>query len=202
MSEIMEKLAPRVVANPFTLICSGVDVLPLVKTLESHPELWNRHTRRKLGDGSPHREMSDIWIRYNDATQCERTGDWSNFNHAHDSVWYPAYRALPELEPLIFDLMRKVHGERLGGVLITRIPAGGGIAPHIDRGWHVDYYDKYYISLKSEPGANFHCGPHFINPRPGDIYRFDNRVEHWVENASANDRMTLIVCIRSDRARN
>lgn len=187
--------------TPFTLIREGVDVRPILAALELHPELWDAHTLRKTGDGSPHRGMSDIWIRYNDARECERTGDWSKFNHAHDSVWYPAFYAMPELSPLIFDLMREVQGERLGGVLITRIPPGSGIAPHIDRGWHVDYYDKYYLSLKSAPGANFHCGEHFINPRPGDIYRFDNRIEHWVENTSSSDRMTLIICIRSDRAR-
>ncbi len=185
----------------FTLIRQGVDVAPLVAALDGHPELWDENTLRKSRDGSPHRGMSDIWIRYNDKSECERTGDWSKFNDPHDSVWYPAYALLPELKPIIFDLMREVEAERLGGVLITRIPPGSGIAPHIDRGWHVEYYDKYYVSLKSSPGATFHCGDECINPAAGDIWLFDNRVEHWVENASESDRVTLIVCIRSNRAR-
>lgn len=183
----------------FHLIRQGVDVAPLVRALERNPELWDADTLRKNGKGSPHGGMSDIWVRYNDKRPFEAAGDFSTFNHAHDSTWYPAYEALPELKPLIFDLMREVEGERLGGVLITRIPAGQGIAPHVDRGWHVDYYDKYYLSLKSAQGANFHCGGEFINPRPGDIWRFDNRVEHWVENQSASERITLITCIRSNR---
>jgi hypothetical protein len=185
----------------FTLIREGVDVAPLVAQLQQHPELWDQNRMRKDGSGTPHSGMSDIWVRYNDKTECERTGDWSTFNHAHDSVWYPAYETLPALRPLIFDLMREVEGERLGGVLITRIPTGRGIAPHVDRGWHVEYYDKYYVSLKSARGASFHCGDEWICPRPGDIYRFDNRIEHWVENQSGFDRVTLIVCIRSNRDR-
>jgi hypothetical protein len=192
-------LAPRL--QYFELIRQGVDVAPLVRALERHPELWDADTLRKTGRGSPHGGMSDIWVRYNDKRPFEASGDFSAFNHAHDSTWYPAYYALPQLKPLIFDLMRQVEGERLGGVLITRIPSGCGIAAHVDRGWHVDYYDKYYLSLKSEPGANFHCGDEYINPRVGDIWRFDNRVEHWVENKSASERMTLIICIRSDRER-
>lgn len=182
--------------NPFTLIRQDVDVAPLLTALERHPELWDQHSRRKTGEGSPHGGMSDIWVRYNEIGEREKGGDWSQFNAAHESAWYPAYDALPELAPLIFDLMRTVQGERLGGVLITKIPSGSGIDPHIDRGWHVDYYDKYYLSLKSAPGANFHCGEYFINPKPGDIYHFDNRIEHWVENKSPIERMTLIMCIR------
>ena len=84
----------------------------------------------------------------------------------------------------------------LGGVLITRIPPGMGIDPHTDHGWHVEYYDKFYLSLKSAPGATFHRADEVINPKPGDLYHFDNRLEHSVRNDSNQDRITLITCIR------
>jgi len=186
----------------FTLMDRNVDVVPLVEMLDDHPELWDANGFRKKGSGTPHGGMSDIWIRYNDVTPYATSGDYAGFNDAHVPIWYPAYEVLQgALDPLIFPLMARVSGEMLGGVLITRIPAGHGIAPHVDEGWHVSYYDKFYLSLRSAPGATFHCGDEVINPEPGDLYHFDNRLEHWVKNESNVDRMTLIVCIRTNGKR-
>ena len=169
-----------------------VDVEPLAAQIEAHPELWNTQGYRKTME--PHAQMSDIWVRYN---QIERLGP--AFNDEHVPMWYPAWKELPALRDIIFRLMADVDGEMLGGVLITRIPAGCEIRPHIDRGWHVDYYDKFYVQLKSEPGADFCCGDEVLNPKPGEVWRFDNRDLHWVINNSPGDRMTLIVCIRTDK---
>lgn len=185
----------------FLKIAEGVDVTPLLIELHRHPELWNQYRFRKDIPGGPHSKMSDIWVRYRDIDKYrQRYGDdFSRFNDEHESVWYPAYYAIPQLRPIIFGLMSRVEGERLGGVLITRIPPGERIEKHVDAGWHVENFDKYYLSLKSGHGANFYCGDEHINPRPGDIYLFDNKIEHWVENNSDEDRITLIICIQSHR---
>ncbi|QQK03845.1 aspartyl/asparaginyl beta-hydroxylase domain-containing protein [Burkholderia anthina] len=179
-----------------------VDVRELNAQLAASPNLWGEFSRRKTQPGTPHSRMTDIWVRYNDVRKAPYcNGDFSTFNDEHVPVWYRAWRILPALHPIIFDLMSRVQGEMLGGVLITRIPDGQGIDPHIDRSWHVDYYDKFYISLESAPGAEFWCGEEFINPVPGDVYHFDNRLEHWVINRSGRDRVTLIVCIRTEMFR-
>lgn len=176
------------------------EVQQLVLELGQHPELWDAHRQRKDAPGSPHTQMSDIWVRYNDLAKF-KDGDLSRLNDEHFPVWYPAWRALPSLRPLIFNLMALVEGEHLGGVLITRIPHGCGIDPHVDRSWHVDFYDKFYVSLQSAPGAVLCCGGEELNPVPGECWRFDNRLEHWVRNTSGQDRMTLIICIRTEKFR-
>lgn len=179
----------------FLKIAEGLNVAKLNAELEQQPELWGAQAWRKSIAGGPHRDMTDIWVRYNSPEKIGQSG----FTAEHDSVWYPAYDHLPALKGIIFPLMAMVDGERLGGVLITRIPAGAGIAPHVDGGWHVEYYDKFYVSLRSAPGADFCCGEERLNPRPGDVWRFDNRLRHWVENKSGEDRITLIVCIRTHK---
>mgnify|MGYP001584863104 CR=1 FL=1 len=181
----------------FLKIAEGIDVLPLLLALQRQPELWDRHPARKIAPDSPHAQMSDIWVRYNDDSPYEASGDYSRFNDAHFPVWYESYYALPELRPLIFGTMARVEGEHLGGVLITRIPPGGRIEPHRDDNWHVQFYSKFYLSLESAPGANFYCGDEVIAPRPGDCYYFDNREEHGVENNSNENRTTLIICVRT-----
>ena len=174
-----------------------IDVQPLLAELEQHPELWGSEGWRKNMAGGPHSGMTDIWVRYNDIAPYRARGDYRGFNDEHDSVWYQAYEKLPALKAILYPLMAAVEGERLGGVLITRIPPGCGIAPHVDAGWHVSYYDKFYVSLKSSPGAKFCCGEDVLEPKPGEIWRFDNRLQHWVKNESNEERMTLIVCIRT-----
>lgn len=183
----------------FRRICAGIDVAPLLAQIEAHPELWDAYSRRKTEPGSPHSRMSDIWIRYNDIKHLENR-DPHHFHDEHVPVWYPAWGALPALRQIIFDLMALVQGEMLGGVLITRIPARERIEPHIDHGWHVEYYEKYYVALQSESGANFWCEvdgeSEAVCPAPGECWLFDNRKLHWVVNDSGKDRMTLIICIR------
>jgi len=176
-----------------------VDVSEINRQLAEHPELWDGNPFRRTAAGSAHTEMRDIWVRYNDASKYLAKGSFAGFNDEHVPVWYPAWSKVPSLRPVIFDLMARVEGEMLGGVLITRIPHGKGIAPHVDKSWHVDYYDKFYISLQAGPGAKFCSEDESIEPEVGDVWRFDNRHEHWVTNESGQDRVTLIVCIRTDK---
>lgn len=161
--------------------------------IEKHPELWNHYTHRTFAYG-PHRSVDDIWVRYNDFDKYEGNPDF--FAGEHDSVWYPDTAKIPAVKELCLDLMAEVRGERLGGVLITRIPPGGGVGPHVDQGWHARYYDKFAIQLMGHPDQAFCFADHQLSAMPGQCYTFDNSQEHWVTNASNVPRMTLICCVR------
>jgi hypothetical protein len=185
----------------FELITEYCPVSGLLASLDEHPELWDAHRYRKDAPDSPHSGMSDIWLRYNDVAPYLERGSLKGLGDEHVPIWYPAYDLLrPHVRPIVVDLMRKVQGEMLGGVLITRIPPGGRIEPHVDKSWHVDYFEKFYVSVKSALGADFCCEHEGVierlNPIPGQIWLFDNHKLHWVENNSDADRITLIVCIR------
>lgn len=185
----------------FNKVASDFDVIPLQKALLNKPELFGTINLRKYAKGSPHSQMTDIWVRYNDINKFPN-GDYSKLNNEHDSVWYPSYYELPELRPIIFKLMSLVEGERLGGILITKISPGGRIDRHIDTGWHVEYYDKYYIPILNEDGSKLCFDDGEINPTLGDVWFFDNKFPHWVENNSTTDRIALIICIKSNRINN
>jgi hypothetical protein len=176
----------------------GLDVTPLLLELKNNPQLWNTNTYRTSNPNSPHREVDDIWIRYNRMEVLENTPE---LLHAeHDSVWYPAIERLPSLRKLALDLMHHVKGERLGGILITRIPPWKQVYPHDDRGsWHAAYYDKYAVQLESAPGQSFEFEEGGFAAAPGDVYWFNNQVKHWVTNNSDFDRITAIICIRTDK---
>jgi hypothetical protein len=168
-------------------IFGGVNVQPMLWALQANPQLWNVHSERTKSENSPHREVDDIWVRYQAPPLAE--GD-------HESVWYPAADVLPVKE-IVYALMSDVKGERLGGVLITRIPAGCQCYRHVDEGWHAKYYNKYAIQIASAPGQAFCFDYEQLESVPGDVYEFDNSFSHWVENPTKYDRITMIVCIKS-----
>lgn len=184
-------------SQSFLKIAEGINVIPLQMALISQPELFGKRTFRSDSYSSPHKQMTDVWVRYNAYENLEK--DPSTFNDSHESVWYPEAAAIPQIRPIVNWLMSYVEGERLGGILITKIPAGGGIAPHIDKGWHAEYYEKYYIPIQNDDGANFCFEDGVISPKLGDVYWFNNGVTHWVENNSQRDRIALIICIKTHK---
>lgn len=183
----------------FMKVAEGVDVLPLQLALQLQPELFGRYNERKYAENGPHSEMTDIWLRHNDRRPFVAANDFTKFNDEHDSVWYPESAFLPQARPIIFGLMARVEGERLGGILITKLPAGGRIQPHVDPGWHAGYYDKYHVAVKTPRGSFFGFEEGQIHSRDGDVHWFRNDVPHWVVNDSDDDRISMIICIRHSK---
>jgi quercetin dioxygenase-like cupin family protein len=181
------------------LVCTDLDVLPLQKELLSHYEEFDRYHHRRSFPGSPHAEMTDIWARYNDINPFLEKGSLKGFEAEHDSVWYPVIEKIPAVKKVVFDLMSKVEGERLGGILITKLAAGGHIARHTDSGWHAQYYDKFCVPILSEEGAIFGFDDGDIKAKVGEAWWFDNSNPHWVTNNSKCDRIAMIVCIRTEK---
>lgn len=167
----------------------------LQQQLKDHPEEFDKYNHRRNFEGSPHKDMRDIWVRYNDINTCE---DMSKFGDEHDSVWYPVLDKIPSAKKIALDLMARVGGERLGGILITKLPPGGKILPHVDSGWHAQYYDKFYIPILTSDGDRFCFKGGKINANLGEAWWFNNARLHWVDNDSSSERIAMIVCIRTE----
>ena len=171
------------------LLAEGLDVAPMLDALAAHPELWDQHTARTEHPSSPHHELSDIWARF--------AAPGVDGSKPHDAVWYPCAALLP-IRELAYPLMSMMQGDRLGGVLITKIPAGKQCKPHSDPGWHARYYGKFAVQLAADPGQAFHFEGEHLVTKPGDLFYFDNAFTHWVTNPTPHDRITAIVCIKTD----
>lgn len=167
----------------------AVDVAPLQWALREHPELWDRDTARTEHPDSPHNGLSDIWVRW--------APPGVDGGKPHASAWWPAADKLG-----VYDLIAKSitaigwPNVTIGGVLITRIPAGKMCKPHKDGGWHASEYQKFGIQIESAPGQAFCFEGERLETRPGDIFWFDNSHTHWVENETDYDRITMILCLK------
>lgn len=172
---------------------SGWDVEPLRKQLED-PSVWNRHRERTAFYSSPHSQVSDVWVRYRDFAEYDGRPDF--FMTPHESVWYPVIAKLPAAWSLSRKLLRFMGCKTLGGVLITRIPAGGNVDWHIDSGWHAETYRKIALQIIGNDRQAFQFEGEELRPEPGDVYEFRNQFSHRVINESDTARITLIVCMK------
>lgn len=170
------------------------DVRPLQAQLENHPEVWNTIRLRTEHSRSPHREVDDIWIRYNSLENYQ--GDLQAFNAEHIGEWYPAAQVITEARRLAEQIAADHASQQLGAVLITRIPGHKQVYPHVDGGWHAGYYDKLALQVCGNEQQTFHVEQEQLVTCDGDLYQFQNEFPHWVLNPSDEARITLITCIR------
>lgn len=173
------------------------DVSAAISQIDGQPELWGQNKDRMLHPTSPHRETRDIWVRYRDPT---RIADILSYREPHFSVWYPAWRALPALRPIVFGLATLVEAVHIGGVLITEMPPGSTVYPHNDRGaWHSVFYDrKVWLPLRANSYCYNHCEEETVVMETGHAWTFDNLRNHSVENRGETDRICLICCFRTE----
>ncbi len=178
----------------FQLMSRGLNVVPLLNAVLRSPELWDQNTLRTTHPDTPHKSVSDIWLRFN-----RLTDNPESVIDEHESINYPAFFTLPQARSLIFGVMSLVEGERLGRVLITRLAPGSKIDAHVDGGSHAAYYERFHVVLNSAPGCSFRAGDETVHMQTGELWWFDNSKEHEVVNNSADDRIHMIIDVRTSK---
>lgn len=182
----------------FRKVARGVDTLQLQAALDAQPELWTMDRYWKDHPQPIFREVDSIFLRfvqrapYFYASQAQQFEAMCTVDpwEAYDE---PAMKRLPEARKHIFGLMGFLEGERLGRVMLDRMAPGAHILPHSDIAADLRYYDRYHLVLTSNPGVEFRCGDESVNMAPGEVWWFDNAVEHEVWNRGDSDRVHMIV---------
>lgn len=181
----------------FHKIAEGVDVTPLMHSVMRQPELWNQNTFRTTFPNTPHVDVDDIWLRFTDPEKCKAVGNVIGDDYP---IWLPPAQKLREAFPIILDLMRRVEAYELGRVLISRIKPGGRILPHADvDGSYVQTNDRarYHVVLQGLPGSMYRTGDETVCMRTGECWWFNAHEVHEVVNNSSDDRVHLLVDVRT-----
>ncbi len=189
----------------FLRIGNGVivgGVLLALQRLEKSHGVWNADTFLRDYPQGPFGDTQSVILRFPPRTVHE-TEEALREHQAHfdqhENVDQTAFKNLPEARTLVFNLMAAVQGERLGRVMINKLRPGGRIFPHADTPVHAEYWDRFHIVLQSAPGSNFRCGDETVHMEAGEVWWFNNRLEHEVVNNSADDRIHMIIDIRTSK---
>ena len=180
----------------FQKIVDGIPIEHVLAELDAAPDMWNENKERLVSNG-PHAGCSDIWLRYRarDRLLCGQ-----DYLDPHWAEFYPAWNRLPSLRPIVFGIMGFLEATYLGAVLLTRIPPGGAVKPHVDGGWHAETMNcKVYLPLRANEGCINRCGDEAVTMRAGELWTFNNLTEHSVENHGDTPRETLIVCMKVEQ---
>ena len=183
----------------FLRIAQGADVIPLLLALRRRPELWHADTFLRDYPQGPFGEVESIILRFPPRSVHETEEALAAAAvhiDQHECVDLPVYKMLPEARALVMSLMARVQGERLGRVMINKIEPGGHIFPHADTPAHAEYWERHHIVLESNPDSLFRCGEEMIHMAAGEVYWFENAIEHEVRNEGTTARIHLIVDIR------
>lgn len=175
-------------------LMASINIMPLMIQVARQADLWKADTYLRDYPQGPFGDTETIFLRFPPAsvTELER-----GTKDQHECVWMDGALHLPAARQMIFNLMATVEGERLGRVMINKLRPGGRIYPHADTPAHAEYWDRFHIVLQSLPGNNFRCGDETISMRTGEVWWFQNAIEHEVVNNSADDRIHMVVDIRT-----
>lgn len=178
----------------FQLLTSNLEVTTLLNQINRQPNLWDENTLRTKHPGTAHSQVSDIWVWFNDIAPLLE----DKVINDKEVIPYRAWKELPALRPIIFALMRQVEAVRLGRVIITRLPPGKEITPHVDMGAPAEYYSRFHLAIQCLPGNIFKIGDEEVSFRTGEIWWIDNKIQHSVINNSGDDRIVCIIDLRCE----
>lgn len=186
----------------FQCLALNQDVRTLLLAINRRPDLWKEDTYLRDYPQGPFGQIDSIILRFPPRSVHETeealSAHMENFDQ-HENVDQPVFKLLPEARSLIFGLMSMVQGERLGRCIVNRIAPGGKIFPHADTPVHAQYWDRFHIVLQSQPGVDFRAGDEHVFMPTGSVWWFQNQEEHEVVNNSADDRIHLVVDIRTSK---
>lgn len=186
----------------FQIVGNNLDVIPLLLAIKQQPDLWKEDTYLRNYPQGPFGDVESIILRFPVRKVCasaEEMEEYMKGQDQHENYDMPVYATLPQARPLVMWLLARVQGERLGRVIINKLRPGGMITAHKDSKPHTDYYSRFHIPLQSGPGAIIRAGDETLHMPVGSAWWFNNAEQHEVMNNSADDRIHLIVDVRTPK---
>lgn len=173
----------------FRLVASGIEVGPLLERLRGDPDLWLAEHGRQNYAGSAHRESQAIVLRW-----CKEKTVQAAFTEI-EAVDCPAAEKLMPQAGAAFDAALDAVGEveYPGRAMITRLKPWGRVYPHSDEGAYAEHYDRFHLCLAADEGSVFRVGAESFTAKPGELWWFNHKREHSVENNGKADRVHLII---------
>jgi quercetin dioxygenase-like cupin family protein len=152
-----------------------------------HTRLWNWLDVRRLAEQSYHKQVDDIILRFQNIIGEPDADYFYNTDHC---VNYFVTQYLPEVCKVVTGVSQN---RNVGRVLVANLKPGGLIGKHIDEGLYAQHHDRYHLVVTSNPDVTFSCGDEHVTMSPGEIWWFNNQIEHMVHNNSDHNRIHIIV---------
>ncbi len=175
----------------FRRLKSDFDVLPIATELASQPEAWFQQTGRQ----NVRVQAEALAVPLRGLRKSKIAG--RKRCDVHESRYTTLSQSFPAAREFIESVAREI-GCALGRAKIVNLPAGRKVLAHVDRG---DYYacrDRYHLVIESE-GCRMRSGEEEVVMHPGELWWFDNKMEHEAWNDTSSRRIHLIFDLEPPR---
>jgi hypothetical protein len=172
--------------NNFSCHRRGVDVQPLLSELLSNQSAWFEQTGRQRR-AAVQAETNAIPIRglRRSMVNGRRRRD------VHETRYTSLAERFPETVALLEALATGLDG-RLGRAKFARLPPGGQVLPHVDRGEYYAVRDRFHLVIDSNGGSVLRAGEEEVRMKTGELWWFDNKALHSARNGSDSPRIHLV----------
>ena len=186
-----ERLNAAAAAEPTPQECilrisGNHDIRDIRQEIISQPELWSVNTTRQRKI-AVQRETESIFLR---TARKPNTADES-IDDILESETTRLAEHFPATLRWIEDIAAK-RGRPLGRALLAKLPPGGRVYPHVDRGAYYAERDRFHLVICSSAGSHMTCGDHEVMMQEGELWWFDNKKPHAALNPSTDPRIHLI----------
>jgi outer membrane protein assembly factor BamB/orotate phosphoribosyltransferase len=169
----------------FLRISAHHDVQQIQQEILTQPELWSADTARQRKI-TVQRETESIFLR-----GALRSGDATG---STDDIQESETTRFAEHFPATLRWVENIaaqRGQQLGRALLAKLPPGGRVYPHVDRGAYYAARDRFHLVIFSA-GSRMTCGNEQAIMQEGELWWFDNKQPHAALNPSAQPRIHLI----------
>lgn len=177
---------PAADARFFLRIQADVDTGPLMRELDADRTIWLSQTgRQQRAPAQVETQAVPLRGLRRSCIRGRRRRD------VQESRYTRLAKRLPETVALLERLAAEIGGE-LGRARIARLPAGGKVLPHVDRGEYYRARDRYHLVLRSPIGSLLRSGGEQARLRERELWWFDNHALHDACNDGMEERLHLI----------
>lgn len=170
----------------FQLIRDSIDVDPYLQEIAAVPNAWDLNSGRKTKI-KVQREADAIPIR----GMRKSMANGRKPRDVHESRFTNTSKNFPKIRELLTSIADELDSE-LSRARIVKLPPGGKVYAHIDRGEYYRERDRYHLVFQTAPGNTLTCADEELHMRVGELWWFDNKKDHAAENASTEDRIHFI----------
>lgn len=178
----------------FKRIRSGVPVAHLLDEIDGVQNAWRLNQGRQ-GKVAVQREAEAIPIRGVRKSKVQGRKIWD----VHESRFTYISANFPRMRDCLIEMARELNGT-LARARVVKLPPGARVYPHRDRGEYYRRRDRYHLVLVSEPGNILECAGESVWMQPGELWWFDNKLEHAAVNNSQTDRIHFIFDLLPEQA--
>jgi orotate phosphoribosyltransferase len=170
---------------------ANIDIGDFEEEVDRTPEeFWSEYGARK--QLKVQKETDSIILRKVKLTRSpDADSGTANSVHVHEDIATKHAQYYPSIMNYLLSFAGSMHSI-LSRAMIVRLSPNKQVYPHFDAGYYYLIRDRYHLVIRSPQGSKMRCMNDFSVWQKGELWWFNNKVEHEAFNAGDDWRIHLI----------